>query len=352
MSEHKIRNFPVTDEQIDRVAKELEASGKHPSVDAVFSEIGKNRVRIAQRLKERREERREIDALTTAGLSPVVVEAVKALQVALESEALAQVEEIQQATNQTIESLEGEKSHLQAEKNALSEKLDTQADQIGELLGANDSLSRQLREANESLIKVSEQIQAQENLVQELRSDKSKAETQLENTLNIQSKLNDRLLAQQQSFEAERIELREIHFAELAGLSKEHESDLEQVKAKFDQVLEETIEALENKVASLKTLLETESSAHADSKQSLETLLKEANEQQSKSSRLEDALEEAKTHNKKLAEAASSLKNQLREAQTELAVVSSKLEDKENQLSEQAKNLQLLLREATPKTKK
>ena len=341
--------FPVNDEQIDRVAKELEASGTHPSVDAVFAVIGKNRVKIAQRLKIRKEERLNLDALTTAGLSPVIVEAVRTLQAALESESKAQVEAIEQETSITIHSLESEKAHLQEALDALKKNNEDHEDQIGELLGANDSLTRQLSESEREALKLKEKLEAQEDLVLELRTNNAKLNEQFEKSLEKQADLNELLISTQQAHEKELQEQIKQHGAHIARLNNKHTNELEELTQAFDQQLKQQALESEERSRSLEASLSKEKEALSISRNELATSVAENRERSGQLSDVQSQLSDQRLKYEELKRSVSSLEHELHESQTELAVSKAKLEDKEKQMSEQHENMQLLINSMSPK---
>ena len=141
----------------------------------------------------------------------------------MQREANQQVLDVEQKSATQLEELKNTIAELTSHVSSLKNEADEQQDQIGELLGANDSLTRHLKNTESDLIKSQEQSNAQHTLIDNLRGDKGLLETRVTQLLEGHEKLNAQLLAQQQLHEKIVSDLHQQQQEELKAQTLSHE---------------------------------------------------------------------------------------------------------------------------------
>jgi len=217
------RESSVSYQEVDLISKTIEAEGGYPSVDAVYGRIGRGRVKISEFLRQRRINKKEQEDMTSSSFSPLLVDTVKALQNALQTEADQKIHEIKEDTKRILEEKQVEIETMESGLKTIKAELAKTRDHLKQILDANEQLTRQLRDADFKITQLTEKTEGLKHRFNDQNLLNIELKKHLDN-MHRENTLND------QYHNEEKLRLTKEHKLAIQSLQKHQISDLESQK--------------------------------------------------------------------------------------------------------------------------
>ncbi len=217
------RESSVSYQEVDFVAKTIEAEGSYPSVDAVYGRIGQGRVKISELLRQRRINKKEQEDRASSSFSPLLVDTVKALQNALQTEADQKIHKIKEDTERILEEKQVDIKTLESKLKTIKAELTKTRDHLKQILDANEQLTRQVHDAGFKITKLTEKTEGLKHRLNDQNLLNVELKEHLDN-MHRESTLKD------QYHNEEKLRLTKEHKLAIQSLQKQQMTDLESQK--------------------------------------------------------------------------------------------------------------------------
>ena len=249
----------LSEADIEIVILDLEAKGVYPSVDAVYGEIGRSRVRIANYLKDRRHRRKDLVKRDPQSFHPALAKAMLVVQAELETQAMVLVEKINAQTEDEKEALFQEQESLREKLHASNRQMDEYRAEIVRLQTRLDySATETLKLTGElaaAQARAEEQGKSLEQMKRQIHDYRQATEGFRQTILDLEKTHEKQLKEVKSQVSHTLTEMAERQHIELEKLKRDHENLLAEAASTHQKEItakEEKIADLEDRLAYIK----------------------------------------------------------------------------------------------------